>query len=130
MEGALPGDGAGGARRRCALDEILTQWTSTRDRWETTRALQQAGVAAYPPLSNKDLAENEHLRERGFLVALEHPEVGKRIHAGVPWTMSVTPTHVRAPGPLRGADTDAVLGELLGYSRAEIDRLRADGVLS
>jgi len=66
-------------QNEAALDEIITQWTSTRDRWETTRALQRVGVAAYPALSNKDLAENEHLRERGFLVALAHPEVGKRI---------------------------------------------------
>ena len=117
-------------QNEAALDEIITNWTSTRDRWEMTRALQRAGVAAYPPLSNKDLAENEHLRERGFLVALEHAEVGKRIHAGVPWTMSGTPTKVRKPAPLRGADTDSVLRDLLGYSQAEIDRLRADGVLT
>ena len=113
-----------------ALDEIITTWTSTRDRWETARALQKAGVAAYPPLSNKDLAENEHLRERGFFVALEHPEAGKRIHAGVPWTMSRTPTKVRSPAPVRGADTDSILSELLGYSPAEIERFRAAGVLS
>ena len=117
-------------QNEAALDEIITNWTSTRDRWEMTRALQRAGVAAYPPLSNKDLAENEHLRERGFLVALEHAEVGKRIHAGVPWTMSGTPTKVRKPAPLRGADTDSVLRDLLGYSQTEIDRLRADGVLT
>jgi len=116
-------------QNEAALDEIIMRWTSTRDRWETTRTLQRAGVAAYPPLSNKDLAENEHLRERGFLVALEHPEAGKRIHAGVPWTMSATPTKVRGPGPLRGADTDSVLADLLGYSPAEIERLRAGGVL-
>jgi benzylsuccinate CoA-transferase BbsF subunit len=113
-----------------ALDEIITKWTSTRDRWATTRELQRVGVAAYPSLSNKDLAENEHLRDRGFLVALEHPEVGKRIHAGVPWTMSGTPTKVRKPAPLRGGDTDSVLRDLLGYSQAEIERFRADGVLS
>jgi crotonobetainyl-CoA:carnitine CoA-transferase CaiB-like acyl-CoA transferase len=117
-------------QNEAALDEMITRWTSTRDRWQTTRALQKAGVAAYPALSNKDLAESEHLHERGFLVALEHPEVGKRIHAGVPWTMSGTPTKVRAPAPLRGADTDSVLRDLLGYSQDEIERLRAGGVLS
>jgi benzylsuccinate CoA-transferase BbsF subunit len=117
-------------QNEAALDEIITKWTSTRDRWETTHALQRVGVAAYPPLSNKDLAESEHLRERGFFVALEHPEVGTRIHAGMPWTMSGTPTKVRAPGPLRGADTDAILGDLLGFSPAEIEKLRAEGVLT
>jgi benzylsuccinate CoA-transferase BbsF subunit len=117
-------------QNEAALDEIITKWTSTRERWATTRELQRVGVAAYPSLSNKDLAENEHLRDRGFLVALEHPEVGKRIHAGVPWTMSGTPTKVRKPAPLRGADTESVLGDLLGYSPAEIERFRTDGVLS
>jgi crotonobetainyl-CoA:carnitine CoA-transferase CaiB-like acyl-CoA transferase len=117
-------------QNEAALDEIIMQWTSTRDRWATTRELQAVGVAAYPPLSNRDLAENEHLRNRGFLVALQHPEVGRRIHAGVPWTMSGTPTKVRKPAPLRGADTDSVLADLLGYSQAEIERLRAGGVLT
>lgn len=117
-------------RNEAALDEIITAWTSTRDRWETAQALQKAGVAAYPPLSNKDLAESEHLKQRGFLVALEHPEVGKRVHAGVPWTMSATPTKVQKPGPLRGVDTDSVLRDIAGYSQEEIERFRADGVLS
>lgn len=117
-------------QNEAALDEIITTWTSSRDRWDTTQALQRVGVAAYPPLSNKDLAESEHLRARGFFVALEHPEVGTRVHVGVPWTMSGTPTKVRAPAPLRGADTDAILGDLLGYSPGEIDKLRAEGVLT
>lgn len=112
------------------LDEIITQWTSQRDRWEVTELLQKAGVAAYPPMSNKDLAESAHLRERGYLVQLEHPEVGKRIHAGVPWTMSETPCKVRKAAPVRGADTDAVLKDLLGMAQEEIDRLRAADALT
>src|SRR6266851_2356107 len=61
-----------------ALDDIITSWTKERDRWEVTRILQSVGLAAFPSMSNKDLAEDAHLRERGFLVELEHPEVGKR----------------------------------------------------
>ena len=88
-----------------------------RDRWEATRELQQAGVAAFPAMSNKDLATNEHLKDRGFLVQMEHPIVGRRIHTGIPWTMSGTPCEIRRAAPLRGADTDSVLKQLLGYSR-------------
>ena len=109
---------------------IITRWTRTRDRWEVTRELQQAGVAAFPAMSNKDLATDEHLRERGYLVQMEHPLVGRRIHAGIPWTMSGTPCRIRHAAPLRGADTDSVLKELLGYSADEIGKLRAAGVLS
>jgi crotonobetainyl-CoA:carnitine CoA-transferase CaiB-like acyl-CoA transferase len=117
-------------RHEDELDTIVTRWTSQRDRWEATELLQRAGVAAIPTLSNKDLAFDPHLRERGFLVELDHPEVGRRVHAGVPWTMSVTPCKVRKPAPLLGADTEDVLMTLLGYSLDQIRELRDAGVLA
>jgi crotonobetainyl-CoA:carnitine CoA-transferase CaiB-like acyl-CoA transferase len=112
------------------LDAIITRWTSQRDRWEAAETLQRAGVAAMPTLTNKDLALDPHLRERGFLVELEHPEVGQRTHAGVPWTMSATPCKVRSPAPILGADTDEVLGSLLGFSADKIESLRRAGVVA
>jgi benzylsuccinate CoA-transferase BbsF subunit len=117
-------------KNEAALDGIITAWTSTRDRWEATKALQNAGVAAFPPMSNKDLATDEHLRARGFMATIEHPEVGNRVHAGMPWTMSGGRTRVRGAAPLKGADTDAVLGELLGYTAGQIAALRRADVLS
>ena len=113
-----------------ALDAIITAWTSTRDRWDTTRALQAAGVAAFPAMSNRDLAEDAHLNERGYLVRLEHPEVGQRAHAGIPWKMSGTPCAVRSPAPLRGADTEEVLKKLLGITGDRVEQLRKTGVLA
>jgi benzylsuccinate CoA-transferase BbsF subunit len=112
-----------------ALDELITAWTSQHDRWEITRELQAAGVAAFPSLSNKDLAEDPHLRERRFLVDPEHPEIGKRLHAGIPWKMSGTPCEVRSAAPVRGADTEEVLKSVLGYTRNKIEALRKAGVL-
>lgn len=117
-------------RNENALDEIITAWTRERDRWEVAETLQQAGVAAFPSLSNKDLATDPHLTERGYLVALEHPEVGRRIHAGIPWKMSGTPCSVKRPAPLLGADTDEVLTSLLGMSPERIAELRREGILS
>ena len=112
------------------LDRIITAWTSPRDRWEVTEALQRAGVAAIPTFNNKDLALDRHLRERGYLVELEHPEVGKRTHVGIPWKMSGTPCRVRRPAALLGQDTDDILSSILGYSSAKIEQLRQAGVLT
>ena len=112
-----------------ALDKIVTEWTNTRDRWEITKALQAAGVAAFPAMSNKDLAEDPHLNQRGYMVKLEHPEVGARAHAGIPWKMSGTPCTVRSAAPIRGADTEEILKALLGYSRDKVEQLRKAGVL-
>ena len=112
-----------------ALEKIITAWTKERDRWEVTATLQEAGVAAFPSMSNKDLATNPHLQARGYLVQKEHPEVGKRIHAGIPWQMSGTPCEVRAAAPLRGQHTDEVLQGILGLSAAEVQKLQDRQVL-
>ena len=111
------------------LDQIITAWTKTRDRWDATRILQAAGIAAFPSMGNKDLAEDPHLTERGYLVQLEHPEIGKRIHAGIPWKMSGTPCAVRKAAPLRGADTEEVLKSMLGLTLDRIEQLRKTEVL-
>ena len=112
------------------LDRIITAWTSPRDRWEVTQALQRAGVAAIPTFTNKDLALDRHLRERGYLVELEHPEVGTRTHVGIPWKMSGTPCRVRRAAALMGQDTDDILSSILGYSPTKIEQLRQAGILT
>jgi benzylsuccinate CoA-transferase BbsF subunit len=112
-----------------ALEALVAAWTRTRDRWAVTRALQAAGVAAFPSMSAPDLANDPHLNERGIFVELEHPEVGVRRHIGIPYHMSETPVAVRRPAPCLGQHTDQVLREVLHMSDEEIASLRAKGVL-
>jgi crotonobetainyl-CoA:carnitine CoA-transferase CaiB-like acyl-CoA transferase len=112
------------------LDRIIGAWTARRDRWEITELLQRAGVAAIPTFSNKDIITDRHLRERGFLVDLDHPDVGVRTYPGVPWTMSVTPCKLRRVSPCLGQDTDDVLSRLLGYSADRIAELREREIIA
>src|SRR2546427_3462912 len=65
-----PRYGTAGARKRHedTVDEIVTAWTSVRSPEEATAALQAAGVAAFTSATNRDLAEDPHLNERGFFV--------------------------------------------------------------
>jgi benzylsuccinate CoA-transferase BbsF subunit len=111
------------------LEEIITTWTQERSADEVTRSLQQAGIAAYPSLDGKDMLANPQVTARGLFVELEHPEVGKRRHLGIPWKMSRTPCEVRRPAPCLGQDADYVLGDILGLSREDISSLRAKEVL-
>jgi len=113
-----------------ALDEIVAAWTATRTPEDATEALQRAGIPAFMTARNKDLAESPHLRERGFFVERDHPEVGRRVHAGIPWRMTTNESTVRAAAPCLGADTDRVLRDVCGYDDAGVDALRAAGVLS
>jgi crotonobetainyl-CoA:carnitine CoA-transferase CaiB-like acyl-CoA transferase len=111
------------------LERVVTVWTTTRNKWDITHALQAVGVAAYPTLNSKDLGENPQLNERGFFVRLPHAEVGVQTHAGMPWLWTHAPNGVRAPAPLLGQDTEWVLRDLLGYSTAEIAQLKSGQVL-
>jgi crotonobetainyl-CoA:carnitine CoA-transferase CaiB-like acyl-CoA transferase len=111
------------------LEQRLTRWTTTVSPEEATRRLQAAGVAAFPTMTNQDVAEDPHLNGRGFFVDLPHPEVGKRHHAGIPWKLSATPCEVAAPAPCLGQHNREVLADVLGYSGAEIEALTADGAL-
>ena len=112
-----------------ALEELLTAWTQDQDKWEVTKTLQAARVAAFPSMTSKDLADDPHLNARGFFARLEHPEVGVRAHTAMPWRLSNAPNGVRTPAPLIGNDTDYVMRDLLGYSAEEVAELKDAEVL-
>jgi crotonobetainyl-CoA:carnitine CoA-transferase CaiB-like acyl-CoA transferase len=116
-------------RNEDALEESLAGRTVERDRWELTNALQARGIAAFPAQTPKDLVEDAQLEARHFFERLPHPEVGVRTHTGIPYRLGQRENGVRSAAPLLGADTEAVLGEVLGMSPDEIRTLRADKVL-
>jgi crotonobetainyl-CoA:carnitine CoA-transferase CaiB-like acyl-CoA transferase len=116
-------------RNEDELDAAISGWTSQRSAAEAEQILQAAGVAAAMCAPNKFVSEDAHLKERGYWVYLDHPEVGVQQHCGIPWRMSRTQGKVRAPAPLIGQHTDEVLMQVLGYSEAEVARLRAAGAL-
>jgi len=111
------------------LERILTAWTMPREKWDVTRMLQAVGVAAFPSMNSKDLTEDPHLNERGFFAKLPHPEVGEKIHTGIPWILTNAPNGVRAPAPLLGQHTDEVMRDVLGYADQDIARLKEEKIL-
>ena len=64
------------------------------------------------------------VRHRGMVVELD----GGRRTLGNPIKLSDTPPTIRTPPPALGEHTDAVLASL-GYSRGDIEGLRARGVV-
>jgi CoA:oxalate CoA-transferase len=88
-----------------------------------------AGVAAFPSMNSKDLTEDPHLNARGFFAKLPHPEIGDKIHTGIPWLLTNAPNGVRSTAPLLGQHTDEVMREVLGYADEQIARLKEEKVL-
>ena len=112
-----------------ALEAIITEWTSQRRVANVVTELQNAGVAAGACADSKYISEDPHLNERDYFVYREHPAVGKRQHCGMPWRMSETVCEVKSAAPALGQHTDELMTGLLGFSKAEVEKMRADGAL-
>jgi crotonobetainyl-CoA:carnitine CoA-transferase CaiB-like acyl-CoA transferase len=65
----------------------------------------------------------------GLVAEYEHPLLGRMRQFGTTIDFSDTPGRIAGPAPRVGEDTRALLGEL-GCSDAEIDELRAAGVVT
>lgn len=112
------------------LDLLIAAWTSRHDRWEATRRLQAAGVAAFPSLSPAELwCKDPQLAAIGTLERPEHPRTGTCVLPGIPWRLARSPNGLRRPAPLPGEHTAEVLGEL-GFDRDEIGVLAERGAVS
>jgi crotonobetainyl-CoA:carnitine CoA-transferase CaiB-like acyl-CoA transferase len=68
-----------------------------------------------------------HLKERGFFVPINHPEVGTHLYPSTTFKISKTPFRVRRPPVLLGEDNDYIYRDVLGLSEAEYDHLKALG---
>lgn len=115
-------------RDREEIDRRVATWTMTEAPDAVATVLQSAGVSACTVLGPDELRDDPHLLARGAIVSVVHPEIGPERHIGNPLRMSRAILAVPAPAPLLGADTRAVLRELLGLDEAAIDGLIAAGV--
>ena len=121
---------AGRKSHEDALEQIVGRWTATRAPEKIVAWLQAAGIPSFTAMTNRDLHDDPHLAARGFFVELEHAEVGRRRHLGIPWRMSQTPCAVARSAPCLGEGTDYALAELLGYGTERVPELRACGVVA
>ena len=91
--------------------------------------MREVGVPSGPVLDSGEIFTNEHLRERGMLVDIEHPTRGPMTLLGCPIRLSESPAvHRRAP--LLGEHTAEVLAEELGLKVSEVEALAVSGVVS
>ncbi|MDE2895998.1 MAG: CoA transferase [Chloroflexota bacterium] len=110
------------------LDDLIGEWTRDQDRFVLTEQLQAEDVTALPVMTNGDLVQSEHLRERGFIVEWDQPGVGVYEYGGFPIHFSDWGPAQMRPAPLLGGDNREICEEL-GFSGEEIDGFIADGTL-
>jgi CoA:oxalate CoA-transferase len=111
------------------VEQVAAEWASKHLVREVVALLNADSIPASPIFDFGNIVREEHFRVREMVCEVEHPTAGKLTHYGIAPKFSRTPARVRAPAPVLGQDNAEVYGKWLGYSAAELEELRQEGVI-
>jgi crotonobetainyl-CoA:carnitine CoA-transferase CaiB-like acyl-CoA transferase len=120
------------AGRRAAADELdrrLARWAAGRPVDQTVAELIDAGVPAAALTDPRRADDHRQLTAWGYFEPVEHEILGAHRVPTIPFRYGRVERWVRTPAPRLGQHNVEILRESLRLTDAEIDRLRADGVI-
>jgi benzylsuccinate CoA-transferase BbsF subunit len=110
------------------LESEIAARTRNFARDDLVAKLRDHDLAAGPVYCTPQLMDDPAFTESGMLIKLHHTEVGERVVPGIPVKFSGIDLDYRA-APAIGENSEEILSGLLGYSEAEISRLKQANVL-
>jgi crotonobetainyl-CoA:carnitine CoA-transferase CaiB-like acyl-CoA transferase len=112
-----------------AIDDIVSQWTSSHTLDEIEPILDAASVPASRVFTMADIFRSPHFSARQMLLNVPDDDLGSVTLAGIVPKLSRTPGNVVWAGRRTGQDTRTVLKEFCDLTDEEIDRLERDHVV-
>ena len=109
------------------LKEIIGAAFRTRTSTEWLQALEKIDFLCSPVYTIEEALQDPQVQHNQMVIEFDHPQ-GKVRAIGSPIKLVDTPATVRHYPPRLGEHNDEILGQL-GYSREQIDDLRASGVI-
>ena len=116
------------SQNRDLLNAEIEKITRTQTSTFWVSKLNDAGVPAGDINDIGQVFESPQIQHLGLAQTMTSHERGDTRVVGQPISMSRTPSYIAAPPPLAGGHTDTILSAL-GYSAAEIIKLREDSVI-
>ncbi|MFN0145649.1 MAG: CaiB/BaiF CoA transferase family protein [Dehalococcoidia bacterium] len=116
------------AANAAALIEEISKWTRQRTKFEAMEHLGARDVPSSATYDTNDIFDDKHLKARGAIITIDHPERGAVRLPGPVVRLSNSDVKVVA-APLLGQHTAEVLGAELGMDAAKVQGLAAAGVL-
>jgi crotonobetainyl-CoA:carnitine CoA-transferase CaiB-like acyl-CoA transferase len=120
---------AGRVKHQDELAGPIATWTSSRDKHEVARQLQDAGVPAAAVYKANDTLACPYLNAREFSMPLDHPQAGRHLHQGLPYRFEKTPVRHRHAAPCLGEHNHYILRDVLGKTETEIAELERAGTI-
>ena len=118
---------AGRKANEAELDRVVSEWVASRDVGALVSELQPRGVAAGKSQNTVDLVADPHLWARGFYTDVTEPDGQRKSILGPSWKMT-RGAAISDGAPHLGQHTAYVLGDLLGLSDEEQQRLADAGI--
>ena len=115
--------------RRDELIPQLSEIMKSKTTAEWLSIFESADVPCAPVNEMYDAVREPQLAANGMIQEIDHPAIGKLHVTGSAFKFSDMCSDVRRHPPMLSEHTEEVLGEILNYAPAEIERLRADGVI-
>lgn len=115
--------------RRDEVAGLIQSWTSVRTKAQVVSALSDGGVPAAPVNNVAEMLADPQVRAREMFTEIDDPRFGPLTTTGTPLKLSETPGQIRWLAPDPGQHNEEVFGGLLGHTREEIARWRAEGVI-
>jgi len=114
-------------RHRRDINRIVAERIAVRSREEWIELLNREGVPCGPINNLREVFSDPQVLHQQMVLTSNQPS-GKVRMPGFAVKMTETPARLRRPSPQIGEHTDEVLAEA-GFDRAEIEKLRSEGVI-
>jgi 2-methylfumaryl-CoA isomerase len=116
---------------RDMITVVLRPWFESRDLAEVREAFEGTGVSWGPYQTFRQLVEEDPRVsvDNPLFEEVEQPGIGTYLAPSSPLRFEHAGTLPAEPAPVLGADTEAVLADVLGLSTNEIGVLHDDGVV-
>ncbi|MEV6304161.1 CoA transferase [Actinoplanes sp. NPDC051861] len=104
---------------RDAVNDLVAGWCAGRDVSEVVAVLTAYEIVVSPVRTLAEAVRDPHVAARGMLAPTRLSDGSVAPLVAPPVKFSRTPTRIRRPAPVPGADTDEVLGELAALQHLE-----------
>ena len=117
---------------RDAICDLLEPWFAARDVTEVAAALDDAGVCwgRYQSMDELVTGDPDCSVDNPLFESGQQPGIGEYLMPHNPLYFSAAQRGDVQPAPALGADTDAILADVLGLGSGEIARLHDAGIVA
>ncbi|HEY2398785.1 MAG TPA: CoA transferase [Steroidobacteraceae bacterium] len=116
-------------RNQKKLDDLIGQWTRTKNPTELLDLMGESGVPAGLIYRAPEMLQDPHFQAREAIVSVPHPDFGELKMQNVAPKLSETPGSIRSPSPELGQHNDDIYQNLLGLDAQAYESLKSRKVI-